>query len=347
MCEHARAEGGESGDGPGEQIAGCSPALRCQPRCFPSRCPPALPPAPPRTMLLAGLFLALCAPSLCPAVLGAARPQLLVERSGPRMLREVRGTGPASLPRGEGTWGGREGAAGNPQTPPRLGDRAAASGSASARLPAERNVSVAASLRPEPGGLLSLGSIPPLCAPSRRAALVPTHGTDTHRLECVGNSGSFGEPLRDFHVMRRERSLFGIPEKPMSLGGEGQQVGWGAEKQQDGLCTAARTHAAPFPSRGASLPADPRVGRSGGSGLLQKWGCAAAPCPGLPCTQTAWAAVPLGQQVCSGAHGLTRTHGLRKSYSLTGTYSHHQFQGSRSQTCSGCTARASSHLSPD
>ncbi|XP_015731371.1 ganglioside GM2 activator [Coturnix japonica] len=42
-------------------------------------------------MLLSGLFLLLCSLSLCPAVLGAARPQLLVERSGSRMLREVGG----------------------------------------------------------------------------------------------------------------------------------------------------------------------------------------------------------------------------------------------------------------
>ncbi|XP_072204462.1 ganglioside GM2 activator [Excalfactoria chinensis] len=42
-------------------------------------------------MLLAGLFLALCAVSVCPAVLGSARPQLLVERSGSRMLRKVGG----------------------------------------------------------------------------------------------------------------------------------------------------------------------------------------------------------------------------------------------------------------
>ncbi|XP_042682206.1 ganglioside GM2 activator [Centrocercus urophasianus] len=40
-------------------------------------------------MLLAGLFLALCA--LCPAVLGAARPQLLVERSRSWMLRRAHG----------------------------------------------------------------------------------------------------------------------------------------------------------------------------------------------------------------------------------------------------------------
>ncbi|XP_048816056.1 ganglioside GM2 activator [Lagopus muta] len=42
-------------------------------------------------MLLAGLFLALCALSPCPAVLGAARPQLLVERSGSWMLRRADG----------------------------------------------------------------------------------------------------------------------------------------------------------------------------------------------------------------------------------------------------------------